>query len=793
MANPVKVLIKNNETVLIGRDQKCDMVIRHMSVSNRHCEIGVGGDTEGLPHCYVKDLSSNGTWVRRMIGENKVLSKPDRIKKGTTHDLFTGDLILLLPPGHTDNHVFQLGLEYDHTSKQYAVQFNAQNQSTCAERSSEIEGAERKIHEEPMGVKQRDGQNGDSCDRLQYANGLPGRENDHLAIVTAKESCISRLSSDFSEVYGLPHDPKEESHGPKEDSHNLSLKENSANTNSTVLTTPSTHTTSVSPLLLKETDESFKVKMYCNSSRVATSPPRDPKVATSPPRDPRVSSVREGDKDSCPLCNCVFPVSMLTAHCEVCSGRVADKASATPPLTPSPSVPPVLKPAVSLEQCPTCGLLFVVPELIPHWEMCHKKEVSFKSDDGSDCLEQCLHCLKEYLLSDLMEHVENCPMKDKKCLEEEQCHHCFKNFPLNDLVEHISVCSSVNAKGSDGETLERCMHCFRDFPLSSLIHHTAVCSEDLSGSKERFRGFVPSVHDLDATAIAVLNETQRRAVDYVIERSRTESDKVYPSLVERVCRLGYLEKDVQRTLQWIRNEAPIIIHVSLERALGFLVKDTHYRNQFETRTSGGSTDLRARSSWEDNIFNNIYASSPPFDRVKYGVLNIVGDPHGVRSCYHYGDSFLQLKKVRLRTTFASMDTSCGAVKLSCCEYYGNVLNEYTDMELKAILDVATRRVPSMKSDMISNYKEVQIHGPVCLSENVECIVVNHRYRGETSMETLLEEFVKKNGCNLIWMDPDDSPGTLSMVPHRPVYPHYTYTRRHRKRRRRDYYYDPSYS
>lgn len=246
-----------------------------------------------------------------------------------------------------------------------------------------------------------------------------------------------------------------------------------------------------------------------------------------------------------------------------------------------------------------------------------------------------------------------------------------------------------------------------------------------------------------------------------------------------------------RTLHWIQNEAPIIIHVRLERVLGFLVKDTHYRNQFETRTSGGSTDLGARRSWEDNIFNKIYASSLPFDRVKYGVLNIVGDPCGVRSCYHYGDSFLQLKKVRLRTTFASMDTSSSAVKLSCCEHYGNVLYEYTDPELKAIIDVATRRVSSMKSDMIANYKEVQIHGPVCLSENVECVVANNRHHGDASIEALLEEFVKRNGCNLIWMDPDDhhpssSLASIATLPHTTTHHQ---TRRHRKRRRRDYYDD----
>ena len=53
-----------------------------------------------------------------------------------------------------------------------------------------------------------------------------------------------------------------------------------------------------------------------------------------------------------------------------------------------------------------------------------------------------------------------------------------------------------------------------------------------------------------------------------------------------------------RTLQWVRSAAPIIIHINLDKVLQFLVKDTHYRNQFETGTSGGSTDLKARRSWE---------------------------------------------------------------------------------------------------------------------------------------------------------------------------------------------------
>lgn len=100
------------------------------------------------------------------------------------------------------------------------------------------------------------------------------------------------------------------------------------------------------------------------------------------------------------------------------------------------------------------------------------------------------------------------------------------------------------------------------------------------------------------------------------------------------------------------------------------------------------------------------------------------------SIHHACNSLWQLKKVRLRTTFASADTSCGGVKLSCCEHYSNVLVEYSDHELKAvsnqkpfqysdirntslyhqILEVATRKKSFLHSSVISTYKEVNVFG-----------------------------------------------------------------------------------
>ena len=47
-----------------------------------------------------------------------------------------------------------------------------------------------------------------------------------------------------------------------------------------------------------------------------------------------------------------------------------------------------------------------------------------------------------------------------------------------------------------GEPLERCMHCFKDFPLSKMVEHSRKCRGDMLGSRERFKNFLPSVHDV---------------------------------------------------------------------------------------------------------------------------------------------------------------------------------------------------------------------------------------------------------------------------------------------------------
>lgn len=80
----------------------------------------------------------------------------------------------------------------------------------------------------------------------------------------------------------------------------------------------------------------------------------------------------------------------------------------------------------------------------------------------------------------------------------------------------------------------------------------------------------------------------------------------------------------------------------------FLETDEYYRNQFETKTSCGAIDdgNETRIGWERSLFGDTYEEAKPFDRCKYGALNVTNDYRGVTSAQQYGDSYLVLKDVR---------------------------------------------------------------------------------------------------------------------------------------------------
>jgi hypothetical protein len=151
------------------------------------------------------------------------------------------------------------------------------------------------------------------------------------------------------------------------------------------------------------------------------------------------------------------------------------------------------------------------------------------------------------------------------------------------------------------------------------------------------------------------------------------------------------------------------MHVN--RHMEFFVKDTHYRNQFETKKSSGSLSSSARINWEDRMFDNKHHSATPFERVKYGTINFTNDPKGVRACSGYGQSYFLLKEhVRSRCTVTDMDSSSARARIGTFQFCFQVLNKLSDAELKAAFDASKGK--EVVSNIIRTYKEIQIHGPV---------------------------------------------------------------------------------
>ena len=224
---------------------------------------------------------------------------------------------------------------------------------------------------------------------------------------------------------------------------------------------------------------------------------------------------------------------------------------------------------------------------------------------------------------------------------------------------------------------------------------------------------------------------------------------------------SYTEEDLTQCLEYIR-EAPIIIHLK-EMTLRVLVNDTHYRNQFETKTSGGKKDYAVRQQWEREMFSSYYDDVAGEMRVKYGCLNYCGDILGVKSVrQRYGPAYILLKShVGNRATFSLKSKSTRSETIATNEYYAHVLHGYDDVELMKVLDVCKSARLGGRPSKCTEYKEVQIHGPICLATDIQALSIPGRQKDAgVSLARNVESFRKMTNCNILWqedlLDPDDT-------------------------------------
>eukprot|EP00930_Biecheleria_cincta_P030002 TRINITY_DN20820_c0_g1_i1.p1 TRINITY_DN20820_c0_g1~~TRINITY_DN20820_c0_g1_i1.p1 ORF type:complete len:1638 (-),score=301.70 TRINITY_DN20820_c0_g1_i1:11-4405(-) len=225
--------------------------------------------------------------------------------------------------------------------------------------------------------------------------------------------------------------------------------------------------------------------------------------------------------------------------------------------------------------------------------------------------------------------------------------------------------------------------------------HAALAEVGIVGEKEALWSTLFPQSEL--RSIQALVSCQRAALAHIRKQANANHEKAMPDLLQKFERLGYSDFELQAVLGWVKDLAPLVIHVHLDKMGQFLESDEFYRNQFETKTSCGALDdgNDTRRGWERSLFGDAYEDAKPFDRCKYGALNVTNDYRGVTSANQYGDSYLVLKDARLRATFSATDSGgIAGARLGLCDRYGHVLNEYSDDELHEITRVAIAAMPN---------------------------------------------------------------------------------------------------
>ncbi len=112
MAECIKSL-PSGRSCTIGRNTSADVLIRHESVSGKHCTLyndNALTTNDRISHnvsCIITDHSSNGTWISPS-GYPKSLY---RLGKNENRKIDMGDTIMLLSPGHPDSKLFHFKLE----------------------------------------------------------------------------------------------------------------------------------------------------------------------------------------------------------------------------------------------------------------------------------------------------------------------------------------------------------------------------------------------------------------------------------------------------------------------------------------------------------------------------------------------------------------------------------------------------------------------------------------------------------------------------------------------------------
>jgi hypothetical protein len=304
-----------------------------------------------------------------------------------------------------------------------------------------------------------------------------------------------------------------------------------------------------------------------------------------------------------------------------------------------------------------------------------------------------------------------------------ECVFCQKIVDIIELEKHENICIETLSKSNDIQ----CSFCNVNIPFTAFGYHQYECQRKLNEMQ------------INAYNETLLLPMQYNALTTVNNTCKTGFMNAKEQIMAKLSIDDFLYQKLIDNF----NANNVIINFHPDKHLEFYMKDTNYRNLFETGTSSGSKSISSRIGWENSMFSNIYQNAKPHERCKYGVLNITKDVY-INGASYYGDSyFIMTPDVKGRSTVTFGDSSSYSQAFSLL-YPETFLNSLPKEFLEAM--VYNDYIPIGHG---RSYVECQIHGDVLFNRDIFACVGHERHR-TTETGKLLETFCEKNNIILTW-------------------------------------------
>jgi hypothetical protein len=228
----------------------------------------------------------------------------------------------------------------------------------------------------------------------------------------------------------------------------------------------------------------------------------------------------------------------------------------------------------------------------------------------------------------------------------------------------------------------------------------------------------------------LLSDYQKCAVKYCNNSAKITMKKTRDKVIELWNSYGYTNDDLENVKKHIK-ESPVIIHFYFDKLAQTFETDIKYKNCYEIHKMRDN-DGNFRTHIEDFLFNKIYNSVPAKDKVKYGCINIYRSEYGVRSASGYGDSYIVLKEnLKDRMSFVYGDSYAKPEYISTFSHFDQILLSLP----KLIIDNIVKITKGEKIDYdYYPYIEIQIHGDVIYSRDIDHIVLNKRHIDDENLK-----------------------------------------------------------